>query len=76
MKAGFIVPQGWTGEYAGWAPDRAWQRSVSLAQQAEHLGFESVWAFDHFHTTPDPTDEMTFESFTFLTTKKRIYREK
>jgi alkanesulfonate monooxygenase SsuD/methylene tetrahydromethanopterin reductase-like flavin-dependent oxidoreductase (luciferase family) len=26
-----------------------------------------VWAFDHFHTTPDPTDELTFESFTFLT---------
>ena len=67
MKAGIIVPQGWTGEYQGWEARRAWERSLEIARQAERLGFESVWAFDHFHTTPDPTDEMTFESFTFLT---------
>ena len=67
MKAGIIVPQGWTGEYEGWDPLRAWDRSITVATQAEELGFESIWAFDHFHTTPEPTDEMTFESFTFLT---------
>ncbi len=67
MKAGIIVPQGWTGEYAGWEPRAAWERSVALARQAEELGFESIWAFDHFHTVPEPTDELTFESFTFLT---------
>lgn len=67
MRAGIIVPQGWTGEYAGWKPDAAWRRSMFVARQAEELGFESIWAFDHFHTTPEPTDEMTFESFTFLT---------
>jgi F420-dependent oxidoreductase-like protein len=61
------VPQGWTGEYAGWEPQAAWRRSVEIAKEAEALGFESVWAFDHFHTTPDPIDELTFESFTFLT---------
>jgi F420-dependent oxidoreductase-like protein len=66
MRIGAIIPQGWTGEYAGWEADRAWQRSVQLAQDSERLGFESVWAFDHFHTTPDPTDEVTFESFAFL----------
>lgn len=67
MKAGFIVPQGWTGEYDGWEPRRAWERSVALAREAEELGFDSIWAFDHFHTVPEPTDELTFESFTFLT---------
>ena len=67
MKAGIIVPQGWTGEYEGWEPRAAWDRSVHLARRAEELGFESIWAFDHFHTTPEPTDELTFESFTFLT---------
>ena len=67
MRAGIIVPQGWTGEYAGWDPVDAWQRSISVAQLAERLGFESIWAFDHFHTTPEPTDEITLESFTFLT---------
>jgi F420-dependent oxidoreductase-like protein len=66
MKVGIIVPQGWTGDYDGWEPERAWARTVEVAQQAERLGFESIWLFDHFHTVPKPTDEMTFESFTSL----------
>lgn len=66
MDVGVIVPQGWTGEYAGWEPERAWARTVEAARTAERLGFESIWAFDHFHTTPDPTDEITFESFVTL----------
>jgi F420-dependent oxidoreductase-like protein len=44
----------------------AWQRTVELSRQAEALGFESLWVFDHFHTVPDPTDEITFESFSVL----------
>ncbi len=66
MKLGIIVPQGWTGEYDGWQPDRAWARTVEVAHQAERIGAESVWLFDHFHTVPRPTDEITFESFTSL----------
>jgi F420-dependent oxidoreductase-like protein len=66
MKLGVITPQGWTGEYDGWESRRAWARTVEVAQQAERLGFESVWVFDHVHTTPKPTDEITFESFTSL----------
>jgi F420-dependent oxidoreductase-like protein len=66
MKVGVIVPQGWTGEYNGWEPERAWERTVDVAQQAEELGFESIWLFDHFHTVPKQTDELTFESFTSL----------
>ncbi|HEX2883501.1 MAG TPA: TIGR03560 family F420-dependent LLM class oxidoreductase [Candidatus Limnocylindria bacterium] len=66
MKLGVIVPQGWTGEYDGWEPERAWARTVEVARQADRLGFESIWLFDHFHTVPKPTDELTFESFTSL----------
>ncbi|CAN5160640.1 hypothetical protein BH23CHL9_BH23CHL9_00600 [soil metagenome] len=66
MKLGVIVPQGWTGEYDGWEPERAWARTVEVAQQAERIGAESIWLFDHFHTVPKPTDEITFESFTSL----------
>ena len=66
MRIGVIVPQGWTGEYDGWAARTAWERTDAVAAQAERLGFESIWAFDHFQTTPDPTDELTFESFTTL----------
>src|SRR5918995_5063387 len=66
MKLGVIVPQGWTGEYDGWEPERAWARTVEVAHQAERIGAESIWLFDHFTTTPRPTDELTFESFTTL----------
>src|ERR1700690_1987678 len=66
MKAGIIVPQGWTGDYDGWDAAQAWSRTVAVARQAERLGFESVWLFDHFTTVPRPTDEITFESFTSL----------
>ena len=66
MKIGAIVPQGWQGEYEGWDPVEAWQRTVAVTLQAEKLGFESIWLFDHFHTIPRPTDEITFESFSSL----------
>ena len=66
MKIGAIVPQGWVGEYDGWEPLDAWRRTTEVAQQADRLGFESIWLFDHFHTVPRPTDEITFESFTTL----------
>src|SRR5215212_5590374 len=66
MKLGVIVPQGWIGEYDGWDPLPAWRRSVKVAKQAERLGVESLWLYDHFTTTPRPTDEITFESFTTL----------
>ena len=66
MKVGIVVPQGWTGEYDGWDALRAWERTVAVAHQAERLGFESAWVFDHFQTEPEPTDELTFESFSTL----------
>jgi F420-dependent oxidoreductase-like protein len=66
MDVGVMVPQGWKGEYNGWHPVDAWAHSVARTRQAEALGFESLWVFDHFTTVPEPTDEITFESFTML----------
>ncbi len=67
MRVGIIVPQGWTGEYDGWDPSRAWARTVAVAQEADALGFDSIWLFDHVETEPVPTDEITFEPFVGLT---------
>ncbi|MGZ8514165.1 MAG: TIGR03560 family F420-dependent LLM class oxidoreductase [Candidatus Limnocylindrales bacterium] len=67
MQVGLMAPQGWKGEYDGWDPAEAWARTVELARQAETLGFESLWVFDHFHTVPQPTEEITFEGFSVLT---------
>lgn len=66
MRLGVVVPQGWTGEYAGLDASTAWARTVEVARQAEALGFESVWAFDHVMTLGEPAHEITFESFTTL----------
>lgn len=67
MQVGLMAPQGWKGEYDGWDPAVAWARTVELAGQAESLGFESLWVFDHFHTVPQPSDEITFEGYSVLT---------
>jgi alkanesulfonate monooxygenase SsuD/methylene tetrahydromethanopterin reductase-like flavin-dependent oxidoreductase (luciferase family) len=66
VRVGIIVPQGWTGEYDGWDASRAWARSVAIAHEAESLGFDSLWLFDHVQTEPVPTDEITFEAFVGL----------
>jgi F420-dependent oxidoreductase-like protein len=66
VRVGIIAPQGWTGEYDGWDPARAWARTVAVAHEAEALGFDSIWLFDHVQTEPEPTDEITFEAFTGL----------
>jgi F420-dependent oxidoreductase-like protein len=66
MQVGLLAPQGWKGEYDGWQAAAAWARTVELAKNAEELGFESLWVFDHFHTVPIPTDEITLESFSVL----------
>lgn len=66
MRVGIIVPQGWTGEFDGWDAPRAWARTVAVAHQAEALGFDSIWLFDHVQTEPVPTDEITFEAFVGL----------
>ena len=67
MHVGVMAPQGWKREYDGWDPAVAWARTVELARDAERLGFESIWVFDHFHTVPDPVQEMTLEGFSTIT---------
>jgi len=66
MKVGIVVPQGWTGEFEGLSARESWSRTLAAAQRAEQLGFESIWLFDHMHTTPDPLEVPSLESFTAL----------
>ena len=39
---------------------------VDVARDIETLGFESLWVYDHFHTVPEPTQEVTYEAWTLM----------
>ncbi|MBE3558405.1 MAG: LLM class F420-dependent oxidoreductase [Ktedonobacteraceae bacterium] len=65
LKFGLLVPQGWRMDLVGIAdPVEAYETMTRVAQEAERLGFDSIWLFDHFHTVPTPTQEVTFECWT------------
>jgi alkanesulfonate monooxygenase SsuD/methylene tetrahydromethanopterin reductase-like flavin-dependent oxidoreductase (luciferase family) len=66
MKVGVVLPQGFTGEYVGWEADAAVRRTLEIARQAEALGFESVWVYDHLGTFGELRDEPTVEAFALL----------
>src|SRR5579885_635303 len=64
MKFGVIVPQGWRMDLVGIKdPIEAYETMTRVAQTAEELGYDSIWLFDHFHTVPVPSQEVTFESW-------------
>ncbi len=65
MDFGVIVPQGWRMDLVGISdPAQAYEAMSRVAQEAEALNFHSIWLYDHFHTVPTPTQEVTFECWT------------
>jgi F420-dependent oxidoreductase-like protein len=67
LTFGVFVPQGWKMELST-IPDPVdkWQKSVEVAEQAEALGYDSLWVYDHFHNVPVPAHEAMFECWTTL----------
>jgi F420-dependent oxidoreductase-like protein len=39
---------------------------VDIAKLIEASGYESLWVYDHFHTVPTPTQEVTYEAWTLM----------
>lgn len=65
LKFGLLVPQGWTMDLASIEdPVDAYETMTRVTQTAEAVGFASAWLVDHFHTMPQPTQEVTFECWT------------
>lgn len=64
MNIGIMLPQEW--EYDQIDPIRAYETMAHIAQEAEALGFASIWLFDHFHSTvsPQPITRAMFECWT------------
>ncbi|WP_376795538.1 LLM class F420-dependent oxidoreductase [Thermogemmatispora sp.] len=64
MQFGVIVPQGWRLDLVDFPdPVEAYEAMTQVAREAERLGFRSIWLYDHFHTVPTPTQELTFEAW-------------
>ena len=61
MRFGIFIPQGWRLDLAGIPVAGHWAAMRDLAQAADDSPFESIWVYDHFHTVPVPTDEVTYE---------------
>ena len=66
MRFGTFIPQGWRLDLVGIEPADQWRVMATLAQQADAGPWESLWVYDHFHTTPVATDQATHEAWTLM----------
>jgi F420-dependent oxidoreductase-like protein len=65
VKFGVLVPQGWKYDLED-IEDTAekFEAMVRVGKEAERLGFDSIWLFDHFHNVPTPGLAANFECWT------------
>ncbi|MGF2949924.1 LLM class F420-dependent oxidoreductase [Microbacterium alcoholitolerans] len=66
MRFGLFIPQGWRFDLVGIEPSDHWRVMSDLAQAADAGPWESLWVYDHFHTTPVHSDEATHEAWTLM----------
>ncbi|HWL79060.1 LLM class F420-dependent oxidoreductase [Microbacterium sp.] len=66
MRFGTFIPQGWRFDLVGIDPADHWRVMRELAQRADEGPWESLWVYDHFHTTPVPSEEATHEAWTLM----------
>jgi F420-dependent oxidoreductase-like protein len=66
MRFGTFLPQGWRFDLVGIDPADHWATMRSLAQRADAGPWESLWVYDHFHTTPVPSAEATHEAWALM----------
>ncbi len=62
VQVGVFVPQGWRMDLLDYRdPVEKYEAMTRVAQEAERLGYDSIWVYDHFHTVPTPVLETVFE---------------
>lgn len=66
MRFGAFVPQGWRLDLVGVDRAQHWPTMASVARTIERAGYESLWVYDHFHTVPVPTQQVTYEAWTLM----------
>ena len=64
-RFGMFVPQGWRMDLVRIEdPIEQWEAMTAVAQVADEGSWDSIWLYDHFHTTPEPTMNTVFECWT------------
>lgn len=67
MRFGLFLPQGWRFDLVGIEPASQWPAMKALAQRVDRgTAWDSIWVYDHFHTTPKPSEEATHEAWTLM----------
>jgi F420-dependent oxidoreductase-like protein len=66
MRFGTFIPQGWRFDLVDIDPAEHWSIMNGLAQHADAGPWESLWVYDHFHTTPVHSAEATHEAWTLM----------
>ncbi|GAB7042676.1 MULTISPECIES: LLM class F420-dependent oxidoreductase [Catenuloplanes] len=72
VRFGVFVPQGWRMDLTEIAdPVEQFEAMTAVAKAADAGPWDSIWVYDHFHTTPEPTVNTTFEAWTITATLAR-----
>lgn len=66
MRFGTFIPQGWRFDLVDIEPEDHWRVMATLAQQTDDGPWESLWVYDHFHTTPVASQEATHEAWSLM----------
>lgn len=66
MRFGLFLPQGWRLDLVDVPPARHWSVISDLAARADAGRWESVWVYDHMHTSPLTTGEATHEAWSLM----------
>jgi F420-dependent oxidoreductase-like protein len=66
LRWGAFVPQGWKLEYTGVGAAEAWARSKEIALEAEQLGYDHLWVYDHMETVPRREPTHMFEAWVVM----------
>ncbi|MPV36739.1 LLM class F420-dependent oxidoreductase [Georgenia subflava] len=67
MRFGLFLPQGWRFDLVGIDESQHWPTISNLARRVDGQDlWESVWVYDHFHTTPVPSEEATHEAWSLM----------
>ena len=72
MRFGMFVPQGWRRDLSKIEnPYEQYEAMTNVARVADAGSWDSIWVYDHFHTTPVMVLETTFECWTITSTLVR-----